>query len=160
MKCAVIIVYEGSTPSLQAQKDAVQAIAQYGNISDIEKIDVYTLNEAEILSAIVGKAIPANDVQTFERPEEWAAKIIINDFLEAVSSKDYDTFGVALSIRLSSEFLRSPESDFIKAVRVLNKEHAERYITESQRNYLDDRIFQILRRSFYMVCQGRHITFQ
>ena len=160
MKCAVIIVYEGTAPSVQAQRDAIQGIAQYGNISDLENIDVYTLNEAEILSAIVAKAVPVDDVQTFEKPEEWAAKIVINDFLEAVTSKDYDTFSVALSIRLSSELIRRPETDFMKAVRILTKEHAENNISESQRNYLDDRMFQIMRRSFYLVCQGRHIVFQ
>ena len=160
MKCAVLIVYDGTTPPLQAQRDAAQAIAQYGCIADLEKIDVYVLNQMEILSAILGKAIPVDKVQSFEKPEEWAAKIVINDFSEALSAKDYDTFSVALSVRLSSELMRGSETDFIRAIRILNKEHAENNITDAQRACLDDRMFQIMRRSFYLVCQGRHIVFR
>ena len=162
MKQAVIIVYDGKNPPLQAQKDAAKMLAQYGLIDNLENVEVYVLDEAAIVAAIAGKAIGSADHSNvvFEKPEEWAAKIMINDFLEAVTSKDYDTFSVALSIRLSSELIRRPETDFMKAVRILTKEHAENNISESQRNYLDDRIFQIMRRSFYLVCQGRHIVFQ
>lgn len=160
MKCAVLIVYDGTTPPLQAQRDAAQAIAQYGCIADLEKIDVYVLNQMEILSAILGKAIPVDKVQSFEKPEEWAAKIVMNDFEEALIAKDYDSFTAALSVRLSMELIRRPETNFIKAIRILTKEHAEENLEASKREILDDRIFQIMRRSFYLVCQGRHIVFQ
>ena len=114
----------------------------------------------EILSAILGKAIPVDKVQSFEKPEEWAAKIVINDFEEALIAKDYDSFTAALSVRLSMELIRRPETNFIKAIRILTKEHAEENLEASKREILDERIFQIMRRSFYLVCQGRHIVFQ
>lgn len=161
MKRAVIIVYDGKNPPLQAQKDAAGMLAQYGLIDNLENVEVYVLNEAEIVAAIAGKALGDNHNNiVFEKPEEWAAKMVINDFSEALSTKDYDTFSVALSVRLSSELMRGSETDFIRAIRILNKEHAENNITDAQRACLDDRMFQIMRRSFYLVCQGRHIVFR
>ena len=161
MKQIVIIVYDGKNPPLQAQKDAAGMLAQYGLIDNLENVEVYVLNEAEMVAAIAGKALGDNHNNiVFEKPEEWAAKIVINDFSEALSAKDYDTFSVALSVRLSSELIRGPETDFIRAIRILNKEHAENNLTDAQRACLDDRVFQIMRRSFYLVCQGRHIVFR
>ena len=161
MKQIVIIVYDGKNPPLQAQKDAAGMLAQYGLIDNLENVEVYVLDEAEMVAAIAGKALGGNHNNiVFEKPEEWAAKIVINDFSEALSAKDYDTFSVALSVRLSSELIRGPETDFIRAIRILNKEHAENNITDAQRACLDDRVFQIMRRSFYLVCQGRHIVFR
>ena len=166
MKRVVIIVYDGKNPPLQAQKDAAGMLAQYGLIDNLENVEVYVLDEAEMVAAIAGKALSDKGLVSnhnnivFEKPEEWAAKIVINDFSEALSAKDYDTFSVALSVRLSSELIRGPETDFIKAIRILNKEHAENNLTDAQRVYLDDRMFQIMRRSFYLVCQGRHIVFR
>ena len=161
MKRVVIIVYDGKNPPLQAQKDAAGMLAQYGLIDNLENVEVYVLNEAEIVAAIAGKALGDNHNNiVFEKPEEWAAKMVINDFSEALSAKDYDTFSVALSVRLSSELMRGSETDFIRAIRILNKEHAENNITDAQRACLDDRVFQIMRRSFYLVCQGRHIVFR
>lgn len=169
MKKAVIIVYDGKNPPLQAQKDAAKKLAQYGLIDDLENIEVYVLDEAAIASpmemviAIAEKAIGNADHSNvvFEKPEEWAAKMVINDFSEALSTKDYDAFNAALSVRLSSELMRGFEkADFIRAIRILTKEHAENNITDAQRVYLDDRVFQIMRRSFYLVCQGRHIVFR
>ena len=161
MKQIVIIVYDGKNPPLQAQKDAAGMLAQYGLIDNLENVEVYVLNEAEMVAAIAGKALGDNHNNiVFEKPEEWAAKIVINDFSEALSAKDYDTFSVALSVRLSSELIRGPETDFIRAIRILNKEHAENNLTDAQRACLDDRVFQIMRRSFYLVCQRRHIVFR
>lgn len=161
MKHIVIIVYDGKNPPLQAQKDAAGMLAQYGLIDNLENVEVYVLDEAEMVAAIAGKALGGNHSNVvFEKPEEWAAKMVINDFSEALSTKDYDTFSVALSVRLSSELIRGPETDFIRAIRILNKEHAENNITDAQRACLDDRMFQIMRRSFYLVCQGRHIVFR
>lgn len=162
MKQVVIIVYDGKNPSLQAQKDTAGMLAQYGLIDDLEHVEVYVLDEAEMVAAIAGKAINnASNHVVFEKPEEWAAKIVINDFSEALSTKDYDAFNAALSVRLSSELMRGFEkADFIKAIRILTKEHAENNITDAQRACLDDRVFQIMRRSFYLVCQGRHIVFR
>ena len=167
MKQVVIIVYDGKTPPIQAQKDAAGMLAQYGIIDDLEHVEVYVLDETEMVAAIAGKAMSDKGVHPtnhsniiFEKPEEWAAKIVINDFKEALTSKDYDTFGVALSIRLSSELMRTPETRFMKAVRILTKEHSENNLDNDKRAILDDRAFQIMRRSFYLVCQGRHIVFQ
>jgi hypothetical protein len=161
MKRIVIIVYDGKNPPPQAQKDAAGMLAQYGLIDNLENVEVYVLDEAEMVAAIAGKALSGNHNNiVFEKPEEWAAKMVINDFLEALSTKDYDTFSVALSIRLSSELMRGPETDFMRAIRILTKEHAENNITDAQRACLDDRVFQIMRRSFYLVCQGRHIVFR
>lgn len=166
MKRAVIIVYDGKNPPLQAQKDAAGMLAQYGLIDNLENVEVYVLDEAEMVAAIAGKALSDKGLVSnhnnivFEKPEEWAAKMVINDFSEALSTKDYDTFSVALSVRLSSELMRGSETDFIRAIRILNKEHAENNITDVQRACLDDRVFQIMRRSFYLVCQGRHIVFR
>lgn len=162
MKKAVIIVYDGKVPPLQAQKDAANALAQYGIINKLENIEVYVLDEAEIAAAIVGKAL-SNDKENvieFEKPEIWAANLIINGFKEALTSKDYDTFSVTLSIRLSSELPTVPNTDFIKAIHVLTNEGAENNLNDDQRVLLDDRVFGIIRRSFYLVCQGRHIIFR
>ena len=161
MKQAVIIVYDGKNPPLQAQKDAAGMLAQYGLIDNLENVEVYVLDEADMVAAIAAKAINnASNHIVFEKPEEWAAKMVINDFSEALSTKDYDAFNAALSVRLSSELMRGSETDFIRAIRILNKEHAENNITDAQRTCLDDRVFQIMRRSFYLVCQGRHIVFR
>ena len=163
MKKAVIIVYDGKVPPLQAQKDAANALAQYGIINKLENIEVYVLDEAEIAAALVGKALDSSkdDVIKFEKPEEWAANTVINAFKDALRSKEYDTFSVALSLRLSSEIYKgTPETDFVKAVRILTTEGAQNNLDDGKRVYLDDRVFSILRRCFHLVCLGHHITFQ
>ena len=161
MKHAVIIVYDGTTPPAQAIKDATAAIAQYGVISDLDKIAVYVLDEAAILQAITAKAIAGTSEHVeFEKPEHWAAKLIINDFNEALMSKDYDSFNTAISMRLSTEISRRPETNFVKAIKILSTENSETNIGDEFANILDGRIFAIIRRSFYLVCQGRHIVFR
>ena len=45
MKQAVIIVYDGKNPPLQAQKDAAGMLAQYGLIDNLENVEVYVLNK-------------------------------------------------------------------------------------------------------------------
>lgn len=161
MKHAVIIVYDGARPPLQAQKDAAAALAQYGIISDLDKINVYVLDEAAILQAITRKAIAdTSEPVKFEKPEQWAAKLIVTDFNEALMSKDYDSFNAAISMRLSTELSRFPETDFVKAIKILSAENSESNIGDEFVNILDKRVFAIIRRSFYLVCQGRHIMFQ
>lgn len=161
MKHAVIIVYDGTTPPAQAVKDATAAIAQYGVISDLDKLNVYVLDEAAILQAITAKAIAGKSERVeFEKPEHWAARLIVSDFNEALMSKDYDSFNAAISMRLSTEMSRIPETDFVKAIKILSAENSETNIGEEYGNILDGRIFAIIRRSFYLVCQGRHIIFR
>lgn len=161
MKQAVIIVYDGKTPSVRAQRDSARILAQYGLIDDLEKVEVYVLDEAEIVAAIAAKAIceEGNAVDCPKTPEDWAADVIFVDFEELLIQKDYDSFNSALSLKLSLELTKLPESDFIKAVRILTRPHAEDNIIE-HREVFDNRILQIMRRSFYLVCQGRHIVFR
>lgn len=161
MKHAVIIVYDGTRPPVQAQKDAAAALAQYGIISDLDRISVYVLDEAAILQAVAGKAISdTTETVKFEKPEQWAAKLIVADFNEALVSKDYDSFNAAISMRLSTELSRFPETDFVKAIKILSSENSESNIGDEFVNILDNRVFAIIRRSFYLVCQGRHIIFR
>ena len=75
-------------------------------------------------------------------------------------SKDYDSFNTAISMRLSTEISRRPETNFVKAIKILSTENSETNIGDEFANILDGRIFAIIRRSFYLVCQGRHIIFR
>ena len=162
MKKALIIVYDGKTPPVQAQKNAAEILAQYGLINSLEKIDIYTLDEADIVTAMVEKAMTGGKKEfvEFEKPEEWAAKIIIDMFKESLLDKAGDTFGIVLSLKLSSDVFGNTDSDFMKAMRILTQEHAEDNITDKQRKYLDDKAFQVMRQVFYLVCQKQSIVFR
>ena len=162
MKRAVIIVYDGKVPPIQAQKNTAEILAQYGLVDNLEKVEVYTLDEADIVTAMVEKAIRCDKKKCieFEKPEEWAAEIIIDMFKESLLDKAGDTFGITLSLKFSSEAFGNSDTNFMRAMRILSQEHAEDNITDKQRQYLDNRAFQIMRQVFYLACQKQSIVFQ
>lgn len=159
MKHAVIIVYDGEYPSIGAQQAAAAAIAQYGFIHDLEKVEMYVLDESAIVTAIAGAAIKAAAVQE-ETNEEWAIRIVYTEFKDSLISADFEEFTTSLAVKLAVEL--ASNSDLVRAVRILAKEGAEQAISDEVKiKYgLTQRVFQSIRRTLNLVCQGRHIIFR
>ena len=159
MKHAVIIVYDGEYPSMGAQQASAAAIAQYGFIHDLEKVEMYVLDESAIVTAIAGAAIKAAAVQE-ETNEEWAIRIVYAEFKDSLMAADFEEFTTSLAVKLAMEMAN--DSDLVKAVRILTKEGAEQAISDEIKiKYgFTQRVFQSIRRTLNLVCQGRHLIFR
>lgn len=157
MKRALIIVYDGLYPALHIQKAAAETLASYGIIEDLDKIEIYAMDEESIVQAIAAKAIADANNQIVPKPEDWAADVMFKQFKEAILSADYEEFATALAIKLAIEMAN--DTDLVKAVRILAKEETENIMSDEikSRYGLSKRIFQSIRRTLNLVCQGRHI---
>lgn len=163
MKHAVIIVFDGVAPPLEAQKATASTLAEYGVIHDLENVEVYVLDETAIVSAIAAKAIvDAKEAENAVSELEKAIIVIYDEYKDYILSGDLDGFNTALSCKIALEIATNNNSEFIRAIRILSKDEIEKQVTKAMKvkYHLNQKIFATIRRVFYLVCQGRHIVFQ
>ena len=86
-KFAVVILYEGSTPSESTIKALYTALCESRVVYDLKKVEMYKMSEEEITAAIIAKPVNLNGFLFKKEPKEEeitpeaeAVLIISNNF--------------------------------------------------------------------------------
>ena len=84
-KFAIIILYEGSKPSRVTIAAVHAALCESGVVSDVEKVEMYELNEKEIIGAIAAAPKNAEHKAADISPEAEAVLVISERYKEAIA---------------------------------------------------------------------------
>ena len=164
MRCAIIIVYDGIMPSLQAQKAAAQCVADYGFIQNLDTVRTYALDESAIVSAIIRTANSESLEEKKDLPldEISAAELVFNIAKGCLRQKDISGFGTKLANALLDAMRNGNNPKLIEAVRILTEDGAENKIPAQVRNQLcmGSQAFNMIKLIYSMVCPEHHIVFQ
>lgn len=129
-KFAVVILYEGSRPSGSTIKALHAALCESGVVGDIEKVEMYSMSEEEIMAAIAIKPLytDGNDVKK-DREEamtpEAKAVIEISKRYGNEIAKD-DMYYLFYKMLLDTKSKVDP--NLTEAIYVLSREHSEDHI--------------------------------
>lgn len=156
-KFAIVLIYDGNEPSRDALLSAIAAMAEYGIFNNPQEAKPVVMSEGELVGAIAAKAISDFSIPTAPTPEEWAIGVIYEQFKETLTNANYHEFSTTLAIKLTLEYMN--ETDLVKAVRILSHEESEAKISRDVKTAynLSQAIFEIIRRTHKLVCQGRHL---
>lgn len=129
-KFAVVILYEGSIPSKSTIKALHAALCESGVVGDIEKVEMYSMSEEEIIAAIAIKPLYAdgNDVKK-DREEAMTpeAKAVIEISKrygnEIAKGNMYDLF-----YKMLLDAKPKTDHSLTEAIYVLSREHSENHI--------------------------------
>lgn len=128
-KYAVVILYEGSQPSESTIKALHAALCESGVVGDIEKVEMYSMSEEEIMAAIAVKPLCAdgNCVKVTKEPMTPEAKAVIE-----ISKRYGEEIAAGHMYDLLAKMLRDakPKTDhaLTEAIYVLSRPHAEEHI--------------------------------
>jgi len=154
-KYAVVILYEGLRPSESTIKALHAALCESGVVEDIEKVEMYTMSEGEIIAAIAVKPLRAdgnansNAVRAEEMTPEAKAVIEISKRYgnEIAKGDMYDLFYKML---LDA---KQKEHSLTNAIYVLSREHSEDHIvTKTKKDAaLWGKIIDVIRKVYVAV---------
>lgn len=162
MRCAVIIVYDGNIPPVQAQKAAATALAEYGCIHDLDDLKVYTLDEAGIVSALIHQVMPVQKVKESTFDEEKSVEVVFEIGKNGLVNKNVVEFQVALVNALNNAIQTNTNPEIVRAVEILSAAGAEGRIPAKIRKqyYMDSRVFEAIKFVHSLLCQKHRILFQ
>ena len=162
MKCAVIIVYDGDIPSLQAQKAAATALAEYGCIHNLDNLKVYTLDESGIVSALMRQTIPEQKFEEDTFDEEKSMAVVFGIGKDGLVNKNIIEFQTVLTNALINAVRTNTNPEIVKAVEILSATGAEGRIPAKLRKqyYMDSRVFEAIKFVHNIVCPEHHIIFR
>lgn len=154
-KYAVVILYEGSQPSESTIKALHAALCESGVVGDIEKVEVYSMSEEEIIAAIAVKPLCAdgNDVREARQeamtPEAQAVIEISKRYGNEIAKGDmYDLF-----YKMLLDAKPKTDHSLTNAIYVLSREHSEEHIAAPTRKdaALWGKIIDVIRKVYIAV---------
>lgn len=129
-KFAVVILYEGSQPSMSTIGALRAALCESGVVEDIEKIEMHTMREEEIIASIAIKPLCAdgNYVKVTKdeamTPEAKAVIEISKRYGNEIAKGDmYDLF-----YKMLLDAKPKTDHSLTNAIYVLSREHSEDHI--------------------------------
>lgn len=161
MRCAIIIVYDGNVPPVQAQKAAAAALAEYGCIHDLDHLKSYTLDEAGIVAALTHQAIPEQKFNEELFDEEKSMAVVFGIGKDSLVKQSIVSFQQKLYDALYNAIQTNTNPEIIRAVEILSSDGAEGRIPAKVRKqyYMDSRVFEAIK-FVYGLCRGHHIIFR
>ena len=161
MNCAVIIVYDGGMPSLQAQKAAATALAEYGCIHNLDNLKVYTLDESGIVSALMRQTIPEQKSEEDPFDEEKSMAVVFGIGKDSLVKQSIVSFQQKLYDALYNAIQTNTNPEIIRAVEILSSDGAEGRIPAKIRKqyYMDSRVFEAIK-FVHSLCRGHRIIFR
>lgn len=156
-KFAIVLIYDGTEPSRDALLSAVSALAEYGMFENPQEAKPIVMNEAELIGAIAAKAVSDFNTPIMPTKEDWAADVIFQNFRWALAESNIEELAISLSTRLTLEWYNN--TDLVKAAKILRDPDAENHVSEEvkTRYNMSQKVFQTIRRTVELVCQGRHL---
>lgn len=154
-KFAVVILYEGSKPSESTIAALHAALCESGVVGDIEKVEVYSMSEEEIIAAIAVKPLCAdgNYVKLVkDKPMTPEAKAVIE-----ISKRYGEEIAAGHMYDLLAKMLRDakPKTDhaLTEAIYVLSRPHAEEHIVAKTKKdaALWSKIIEVIRNVYVAV---------
>ena len=154
-KYAVVILYEGSQPSESTIKALHAALCESGVVEDIEKVEVHSMSEEEIIAAIAVKPLCAdgNNVREARQeamtPEAQAVIEISKRYGNEIAKGDM----YYLFYKMLSDAKPQTDRSLTEALYVLSRAHSEDHIQAKTKKDADlwGKIIDIIRRVYIAV---------
>lgn len=151
-KYAVVILYEGSQPSESTIKALHAALCESGVVGDIEKVEVYSMGEEEIIAAIAVKPLCADGnsaVQELMTPEAKAVIEISKRYGEEIAKGDM----YYLFYKMLLDAKPKTDHNLTEALYVLSREHSEDHIAAPTKKdaVLWGKIIDVIRKVYVAV---------
>ena len=151
-KFAVVILYEGSKPSESTIKALHAALCESGVVGDIEKVEVYSMSEEEIIAAIAVKPLCAdgNDArQEVMTPEAKAVIEISKRYGNEIAKNDM----YYLFYKMLSDAKPQTDRSLTEALYILSRAHSEEHIVAKTKEdaALWGKIIDVIRRVYIAV---------
>jgi len=154
-KYAVVILYEGLRPSESTIKALHAALCESGVVEDIEKVEMYTMSEEEIMAAIAVKPLCAdgNYVKVTKdgpiNPEAEAVIEISKRYSDEIAKGDM----YYLFYKMLLDAKPKTDHSLTEALYVLSREHSEDHIVAKTKKdaALWGKIIDVIRKVYVAV---------